>query len=411
MPLLDVKPKHRRPRVVRARVTRTATIPDQVRLARYRHAPEHGPSLLFFSGGTALNEVSKRLVAYTHNSVHLITPFDSGGSSGKLRGPFRVLGVGDLRSRLMALADRTTSGQSEVFEIFSHRFPTDAAQFALHDRLERMAAGQDPLIRKVTSPMRNLICNHLRYFLSGMPDNFDLRGASIGNLVLVGGYVNNDYDIESVLYLFSQLVEVRGTVKPIVDVNAQLVARLEDGTALVGQHLLGGKDAPPIASPVAEVYLVDRPCHESRIVPVISDHNARLIREADLICYPMGSFYSSIIANLLPRGVAQAVRDNVCPKVYVPNIGPDPEQMGMSLVECVDMLLTYLRKGCGVENSPETLLNYVILDNDLTNYGLEVDLQGVLALGIDVIETSLVKDSDPQRVDPEKMITTLLSLT
>jgi 2-phospho-L-lactate transferase/gluconeogenesis factor (CofD/UPF0052 family) len=44
-----------------------------------------------------------------------------------------------------------------------------------------------------------------------------------------------------------------------------------------------------------------------------------LIREAELICYPMGSFYSSLIANLLPKGVGKAVSRNPCPKVFIPN--------------------------------------------------------------------------------------------
>ena len=33
--------------------------------------------------------------------------------------------------------------------------------------------------------------NQLGYFLDRMPDNFDLRGASTGNLILAGGYINN----------------------------------------------------------------------------------------------------------------------------------------------------------------------------------------------------------------------------
>ena len=35
---------------------------------------------------------------YTHNSIHLITPFDSGGSSAVIRRTFRVLSVGDIRN-------------------------------------------------------------------------------------------------------------------------------------------------------------------------------------------------------------------------------------------------------------------------------------------------------------------------
>ena len=42
--------------------------------------PALGPRLVFFTGGTALRGLSRSLTRYTHNSVHLVTPFDSGGS-------------------------------------------------------------------------------------------------------------------------------------------------------------------------------------------------------------------------------------------------------------------------------------------------------------------------------------------
>ena len=47
-----------------------------------------------------------------------------------------------------------------------------------------------------------------------------------------------------------------------------------------------------------------------------------------MICYPIGSFYSSVIANLLPDGVARAVAENDCPKIFIPNTGVDKEMLG-----------------------------------------------------------------------------------
>ena len=84
---------------------RKINIPDLIRIKRYQHLPEFGPNILFFSGGSALNKLSRELKNYTYNSSHLITTFDSGGSSAKLRDAFDMPAIGDLRSRLMALAD------------------------------------------------------------------------------------------------------------------------------------------------------------------------------------------------------------------------------------------------------------------------------------------------------------------
>src|SRR5262249_58009936 len=80
--------------VPRAWLTRAATIPDHIRVARYRRAPEPGPRILFFSGGTALREASQALTDYTHNSDHLITPVHSGGSPPALRPALGMISVG-----------------------------------------------------------------------------------------------------------------------------------------------------------------------------------------------------------------------------------------------------------------------------------------------------------------------------
>jgi len=100
------------------RVTREVNVPDPLRVARALRSPDLGPRILFFTGGTALKETSQALVGYTHNSVHLVTPFDSGGSSAVLRRYFDMPAVGDLRNRLMALADRTLHGYPEIFRAF-----------------------------------------------------------------------------------------------------------------------------------------------------------------------------------------------------------------------------------------------------------------------------------------------------
>ena len=99
------------------RVSRRIQVPDALRLSRYSKLPEPGPRLLFFSGGTALNGLCRFLKAYTHKSIHLMTPFDSGGSSAQLRRAFNMPAIGDLRSRLLALADETVLGNPQVYRL------------------------------------------------------------------------------------------------------------------------------------------------------------------------------------------------------------------------------------------------------------------------------------------------------
>ena len=392
------------------RLTRSARIPDKLRLARCRKAPEYGPRVLFFSGGTAMNGLSRLLTDYTHNSIHLITPFDSGGSSAKLREPFGVLGVGDFRSRLLALADHSVKGQTEIFRLLSYRLPKDASPEALRSRLEDMIAGRDPLVLEIMDPMRKIIRNHLRYFCEQMPQSFDLRGASIGNLALVGGYVNNARDIEPALFLFSQLVEVRGIVRPIVDESLHLAGELADGTKLMGQHLMSGKEVPPIESAIRDVRLVRGLGDPTPVEVSIDEKVRRLIAKADLICYPMGSFYSSVVANFLPKGVGDTVGSNACPKVYIPNRGVDPEQHGTSLVQRVQTLLRYLRGSASREMRPDELLNFVLIDSRDGAVAPD-EIQAVTGLGIEVVDHPLVSPSSAPYLDDGQVLAALISLT
>lgn len=231
-------------------ISRTVQIPDPLRVSRYHKIPELGPRVLFFSGGSAINGLSKTLKNYTHNSIHLVTPFDSGGSSAVLREAFAMPSIGDLRSRLMALADESVLGHPEIYELFAYRLPLDESAKELCKRLDAMINGEYEKVACISNPMRQLICNQLGYFRVAMPKDFDLRGASIGNLILTGGYLNNHKELDPIIFLFSKLVNVHGTVKAIVNDNLHLYATLEDGSEVCGQHRLTGKEVPPVSSSI-----------------------------------------------------------------------------------------------------------------------------------------------------------------
>lgn len=366
---------------------------------------------MFFSGGTALKKVSRRLKHYTHNSIHLITPFDSGGSSATLRAAFRMPSVGDLRNRLMALADESVQGNPEIYALFAHRFSTVASPESLSENLDAMIRGRDSMISKIPDPMRKIIRTHLRYFRERMPPDFDLRGASIGNLILTGGYLANGHHLDPVIFLFSKLVEARGVVRPIVGANLHLIAELEDGTRVQGQHRITGKDAPPIQSPVADLYLSATlgPIEPGRVA--IRDKVRGLIAQAELICYPIGSFYSSLIANFLPRGVGQAISQNGAPKVYVPNSGHDPEQIGMTVERCVMTLIKHLHRGTPKALPTSRLLNFILVDTKRGVYPEPFSPKAIERMGVRVLDTELVTDESAPYYDAAKLAEALISLT
>ncbi|MYL83097.1 GAK system CofD-like protein [Desulfovibrio aerotolerans] len=394
----------------RVAITRTVRLPDPSRAALYRRAPELGPKILFFSGGTALRHLSETLIEYTSNSIHLITPFDSGGSSAVLRRAFAMPAVGDLRNRIMALADRSITGNPAVFELFAFRLPKDASQEELALRLSRLISGDDPLIRRVPDPLRKIIRTHLRFFEERRPASFDLRGASIGNCILTGGYFNYNRMLDPVIYLFMQLVEARGVVRPIVNADLHLACELADGRVLMGQHRMTGKEGAPIDSPIARLWLTADLEDPSPVTVRIRDKTDKLIRQADVICFPYGSFYSSLLANLLPQGVGDAIVAAGCPKIYIPNLGHDPEQCGLTVAGQTARLLAALETGCVRSCRREDLLRFVAVDSRGGRYDAPLDLTALRRLGVEVLDVPLARDDNPAQADSRKVAELLLSL-
>ena len=393
------------------RITRTVQLPDRMRLSRYQKAPELGPRILFFSGGTALTATSRVLKRYTHNSIHLVTPFDSGGSSAKLRHAFSMPSIGDLRSRLVALADENITGHPEVYRLFACRFPADQTAGKLMSRLELMIRGKEPLVDAIPNPMRRLIRNQLGYFREAMPDDFDLRGASTGNLILAGGYLNNHKHLDPIIFLFSKLVNVLGTVRAVVNDDLHLAAELEDGSCVTSQQRLTGKEVAPLQSPVSRLFLSSHPDKPKPAKAEIRKKNRRLIQQAELICYPPGSFYSSLIANLLPTGVGSAIAGTDCPKVYIPNLGQDPEQIGMTLDSSVLTLLDYLRADNTNKCPNRKLLNFVLIDSKRGKYPSSISTSTMQKLGVRIINTRLISKQSAPYYDAELLVSALLSLT
>ncbi|WP_209015754.1 GAK system CofD-like protein [Roseibium sp. RKSG952] len=385
-------------------------MPDQLRIERSLSEPELGPRLLFFSGGTALNGIAQSLKRYTHNSVHLVTPFDSGGSSQALRKAFDMPAIGDLRSRLMALADETVLGHPDIFRLFTHRFEKGIRPDLLLSELDGLVGGTHPLVSAIEQPMRSLIVNQLTVFRDAKPDDFDLSGASVGNLILAGGYLSQQHQLEPIIFLVAKLVGVRGIVRAVVDDNLHLGAELDNGSRIIGQHLITGKEHAPLPSPIRRIFLNG---DASRLAPasaIFSDRNANLVQTADLICFPPGSFYSSVLANLLPAGVGSAIAGRKVPKVYIPSLGHDPEAADLDVIGKVDKLVDAMRQDAGPKCPVPDLLNFVVLDEKTGESNKSVSAR-LLERGIMPIWGDLVSETSDPFYDPGQICDVLISLT
>ncbi|VVS91911.1 lppg:fo 2-phospho-l-lactate transferase cofd/upf0052 [Desulfoluna spongiiphila] len=384
-------------------------IPDSTKCERYMRAPQAGPRILFFSGGTALSEVSRELTRYTHNTIHIMTPFDSGGSSGELRRWFHIPAMGDIRSRLLSLSATSPGETQAAAALFSHRFSMDMPRHEATSELAALAGGSHPLMRGLSLQTEEILCPHFRLFLSSMPDAFDLRGACMGNLILTSAYLASSCKMASGIRLLSALVGGHGVVHPVVGEDMHIAAELDDGSVVVGQHLLTGKEGGAIQARIARVWLTRSLDNAAPAKVSIDGETADRIGEAELICFPIGSFFTSVVANILPWGVGKAVAANPCPKVFVPNPFDDPELLGYSVEDQVATLMAYL----GASGAPEgrDALQYVLVDTGKGTYPGGLNPDAIEAMGARVIDVPLIAEPAGAGIDKGLLTRALLSFT
>ncbi|MFW5958293.1 MAG: 2-phospho-L-lactate transferase CofD family protein, partial [Desulfosalsimonas sp.] len=214
-----------------------------------------------------------------------------------------------------------------------------------------------------------------------------------------------------VIYLFSMLVKVRGTVRPVVNKHRHLVAELDSGEIMAGQHRFTGKQDAPVNKAIRRIYLSSSKNDPRPEEIKIRNKMKELIRSAEIICYPMGSFYSSLVANLLPRGVSETISRVRCPKIYVPNTYPDPESCGLTPTSQTEILLSYLKADDpdGIENTQ--VLDAVLVDRKNGRYTAPVDEKKLNQMKVRVIDYPLVSPESFPAVDTGRLARCLLSLT
>ncbi len=367
---------------------------------------------VFFSGGTALRGLSQYFAKIKFPTVHLVTTFDSGGSSAALRKAFSIPAVGDLRNRLLALADPEKTSPA-VIAFCNSRLPKDVSL----DRARQLLDGilDHPLLNDKSMPQefRHIIRLYLSYFLQKVPKDFDARNASLGNLLLTSYWLKNNGDLEAALSFFTSLFHICGVIEPIVNSSLHLGARLKNGEIIVGQHLFAH-----LPSPVRYIFLtVYRPdtrfnAEESICRPPATERSKEYLRQAELICYPMGSFYSSILVNLLPEGVGKSIASSRASKIFIPNSGADPESGEISLAEQTFHILEKLREDApGAQTSD--LLNYVLLDLENGNYPARIraSISSLTDMGIKILNRPLVQKNNPACHSPEAVFMALREIS
>jgi len=321
--------------------------------------------------------------------------------------------VGDLRARLLSLADDSVTGHPEIAALFSHRLTNQNGKIGPEKGLEELSTGKHALLRAIAEPMRSLIQSYIAEFRQQMPDNFDLADASVGNLILTGGYLLHNRSLDPIAFLFGQLIKTRGTVRTTTDADLQLEVELENGRRITGQHRFTGKETAEIDSPIKSIKLSGEADDVDTLdASKVAKETRKLIDSAELLVFPPGSFFSSIIANILPKGVGKAIRKNPAPRVYVPSLGTDLETLGMTLVDQIRVLESHLSSRTANGAPGKSGIDFLLFDSRLLEISNSQAESIQNDLGIQIIDVDLAReDEDLNRYDDMKLAEALLALT
>jgi uncharacterized cofD-like protein len=299
-----------------------------------------GPELrvVAIGGGTGLSTLLKGLKHYVttpilttsgqptiHELSGVVTVSDDGGSSGRLRKEFNMLPPGDVRNCIVALSE----DEALLSRLFQHRFAKGSG----------------------------------------------LEGHSFGNLFLAA-LTSITGDFTEAIRLSSEILLTRGHIYPATMSSVELEAAFEDGSRVRGEtQITASKDKGKIQ----ELVLVP-----SDVEPLPQTLEA--IAKADLITIGPGSLFTSLIPNLLVRGIPQAIAKSAAVKVFVCNL---MTQVNESLSLTASDHIRALNRHAGVQLFDYALMNRKAASPEMrAKYAIEgasqivVDLEAIEALAV-----------------------------
>ncbi|MBM3235716.1 uridine diphosphate-N-acetylglucosamine-binding protein YvcK [Candidatus Poribacteria bacterium] len=280
-------------------------------------------NIVCIGGGTGLSSLLRGIKLYTSTKqpgydiinlkklTAIVTVSDDGGSSGKLIDEFGVLPPGDIRNCLVALSE-----EDEIMtKLFEYRFQS----------------------------------------------NGGLSGHSVGNLLLIALTQLNNGSFPKAIEEAARVLAVQGRILPATLDCTTLCAELKNGEIIRGESHI-----PERANrePIKRVFLIPRENNNrASSVKVVGNfechaHNEAVeaIKEADAVIIGPGSLYTSIMPNLVVKGICDALEKSAAMKIYICNVMSEPgETDRYSVSDHVQAILNHVN----------LTLDYVLVNNGI----------------------------------------------
>jgi len=336
-------------------------------LSPAKTAREHGLRVVAIGGGTGLSTLLKGLKRFVLTPSELpaprpgspvirdlcavVTVSDDGGSSGRLRKELNMLPPGDIRNCIVALSE----DEALLSRLFRHRFDKGSG----------------------------------------------LEGHSFGNLFLAA-LTSLTSDFSEAVRLSSEILVTRGHIYPATTSNIELETLMEDGTRVRGETKITASKGR-----IRELFLVP-----PDVEPMPQTLDA--IAHADMITIGPGSLFTSLIPNLLVRGIAQAIAQSRATKVYICNLMTQAnESLGLSAADHIRALNRHAQG----QIFDYALLNCTPVSDDLkAKYASEGacqivnDLEAIEALGVIPVLGDYLEEAGVARHNTSRVARDLLQL-
>ena len=270
----------------------------------------------------------------------VVTVTDDGGSSGRLRREYRVLPPGDIRNCMVALSE----DEALLSKLFQYRF----------------AGGRG------------------------------LKGHSFGNLFLTA-LTHLTGDFARAVKLSSEVLASLGRIYPATDANVVLEAELENGRIIAGETRISKsrsrikriRTRPRICKPLPETL--------------------EAIEQADVITLGPGSLFTSVIPNVLVRGIPEAIRRSHALRAYFVNLMWQPgETIGFRASDHV----TAINRHAGFNLFDVVVVNTRSISvRQRRKYAAEEaqsvvnDIDRLADMGLEVVAADLLGEGDTVRHD------------
>lgn len=311
---------------------------------------DKGPIITVIGGGHGLAVLLRGIKEGTKNVTAIVTVADDGGSSGRLREDLGIIPPGDIRNCLVALADT----EPLMEKLFQYRFGKG-----------------------------------------------ELKGHNFGNLFIAAMHEVTG-SMDTALKESSKVLAVKGKVIPATSEYIRLDAVMTDGSLVEGESKI-----PKAHKKIKYVQL-----YPKRVSPFQEALDA--LQDADIIVLGPGSLYTSIMPNLLVRGISEAIKKSKALKIYICNVMTEKgETDGYTVSMHVKALLDHAGEG---------IIDYVLVNSkpldqkQKARYALEgaypvlIDEENTIKLGVGLIKADIIDQREGIHHDSVKLAKALLKI-